>query len=155
KAESEALTTGQNGLGFANSLPGASQAPQAFTAESFMVSVANNLKSSPQNATDEYGVAVLPPPRIAADLPVGSLGSNQTPYHVRRYLPPKVVRQLTLGRLKRPLSFARMPFPTAGDSETTGLLYAARLTNGYQLYYFFPLTQVQIELGQVLRTLVL
>jgi two-component system sensor histidine kinase MtrB len=153
KAESEAVTQGNNGLGFADSLPGASQAPQASTEESFMSSVVYNLQASGQNP-DQYGVAVLPPLSIASTAYVGSIGPD-LPVNVKHYLPPNIVSQVASGSLKWPLSFARMPFPAAGDSETTGLLYAARLTNGYQLYYFFPLTQVQTELGQVLRTLVL
>jgi len=38
----------------------------------------------------------------------------------------------------------------------TGLLYGARFGNGnYELYFFFPLTQMQIQLGVILRTLAL
>ena len=41
------------------------------------------------------------------------------------------------------------------DRETTGLLYAAPFGQQYGLFYFFPLTQLQNELGVVLRTLAL
>jgi len=151
KAEAEALTQAQDGLTFAQSLPSGSEVPQAATAEQFMSIVVNNLKASGENPAQDYGVAVgvpsLNPPvyvaYIADNLPT-------------QYLPARVVSQVTSSRQANTLigSFARMPFPGPGDSETTGLLYAAPFGE-YQLYYFFPLTQVQAELGQVLRTLVL
>ncbi len=148
KAESEALTQATDGLTFAQSLPDASNTPQASTAESFMRSVVNSLKSSGQNAADEYGVAVGLPnqnPPVFVKLAADNLPN----------LPARVVAQMTSNHRVKPIfSFARMPYPSVNDAETSGLLYGAHFGSGYQLYYFFPLTQVQAELGQVLRTLV-
>lgn len=147
KAESEAKTQGQVGLTIAQGLPGASDVPRkASTVEQFMYNVVNSLKSTGQNLADEYGVAVHLPD---LNLPVADAANNLPS------LPAKVVDQITSGKPTELLSFARMPYPEAGDNETIGLLYAARFGSDYQLYYFFPLTQVQAELGQVLRTLVL
>ena len=148
KAESEAKTQAQVGLTIAQGLPGASDVPRkASTVEQFMYNVVNSLKSTGQNPADEYGVAVYSPD---PNLPLADAANNMaTP------LPKKVVDQITSGRPAELLSFARLAYPQAGGSETTGLLYAARFGSDYQLYYFFPLTQVQAELGQVLRTLVL
>ncbi|HYK32764.1 MAG TPA: HAMP domain-containing protein, partial [Streptosporangiaceae bacterium] len=149
KAESEAQTQASDGLTFAESWPSASQVPQASTPEPFMINLVNSLKSSGQNAAD-YGIAVAVS-QVNSPVYVASVWDNL------QYLPAKVVQQVTSRRPKHVLAFARMPYPDAGGSETTGLLYAANfgIDNAYQLYYFFPLTQVQIELDQVLRTLVL
>jgi len=151
KAESEAQTQAFDGLTFAESWPSASQVPQASTPEPFMINLVNSLKSSGQNAAD-YGIAVAVS-QVNSPVYVASVWDNLP----TQYLPARVVQQVTSRRPKRVLAFARMPYPGAGGSETTGLLYAAPfgIDNAYQLYYFFPLTQVQIELDQVLRTLVL
>jgi two-component system, OmpR family, sensor histidine kinase MtrB len=153
KAEIEAETQAFDGLTFAESQPSSSTVPAAPAAEQFMDNLVNSLKSSGQNPANEYGIAVsvtdVYPPVYVASV------SDNLP---TRYLPANVVGKVTSSRATEPLlSFARMPYPQAGSSETTGLLYAAQFGIGrdYQLYYFFPLTQVQAELGQVLRTLVL
>ena len=156
KAETEAKTLAQDGLFFAQSRPSASAVPQASTAELFVYNLVQSLKSSGQNPADEYGVAVgvsdlVPPVYVAS-------AADHLPTHYLRYLPAKVVAAVRSSRATEPLlAFARIPYPGARDSETSGLLYAAQfgIDHDYQLYYFFPLTEVQIELGQVLRTLVL
>lgn len=153
KAEAEAETQAFDGLTFAQSQPSSSNVPQASTAGRFMYFVVTSLKSSGQNPANEYGIAVAATD-VYPPVYVASVADN-LPTH---YLPANVVGQVTSSRATEPLlSFARMPYPQAGSSETTGLLYAAQfgIDHDYQLYYFFPLTQVQAELGQVLRTLVL
>ncbi len=149
KAESEAYTQAGDGLTFAQSLPAAANAPGPSSAEQFMQSVVNSLKSSNQNPADEYGVAVGLPPAAPVywSYAYNNLATGD--------LPPKVVSQVTASRPTQPVfDFARMPYPKGGP-ETTGLLYAAQFGSEYQLYYFFPLTQLQAELGVVLRTLAL
>ena len=151
KAESEAFTQAGDGLTFAQSLPGAANLPQASTAEPFMFSVVKSLKSSGQNTADEYGVAVGLPnldPQVFGVTPLFVADNLPT-------LPTRVVAQVTSKRGVTPIfSIAKMPYPRAGDAETSGLLYAGQFGSAYELYYFFPLTQVQAELAQVLRTLV-
>lgn len=49
--------------------------------------------------------------------------------------------------------FASMPYPQPGSAKTSGLLYAAPFGSDYELYYFFPLSQLQNELSLVQRTL--
>ena len=151
KAESEAQTQAFDGLTFAESLVSGSPVPQESTPEPFMYNLVKSLKSSGQNAAD-YGIAVAVS-QFNSPVYVASVHNNLP----TQYLPAKVVDQVTSRRGKPLLAFARMPYPDAGGSETTGLLYAAPfgIDNAYQLYYFFPLTQVQTELDQVLRTLVL
>ncbi len=74
-------------------------------------------------------------------------------------LPPKVVSEVAAesarNRTKPVFDFARMPMPGDRGTDTTGLLFGAPLGNQYALYYFFPLTQLQTELGVVLRALAL
>ncbi len=48
-----------------------------------------------------------------------------------------------------------MSYPSATNSPVAGLVYGVPVGNYYQLYYFFPLTQVQQTLGQIQRTFLL
>src|SRR5215472_7220029 len=160
KAESEALAQANDGLTFAESLPDASRVPKGSAPVRFMSSLVNDLKFSGQtpNPADAYGVAVGVSDVYPAVYPKFVADGTFPTHGGTLYLPPRVVAAITSGRvINHPLSFARMPYPAAGGSQTTGLLYAESfgVNHDYQLYYFFPLTQVQSELGQVLRTLVL
>jgi two-component system sensor histidine kinase MtrB len=160
KAESEAATQAHTGLTLAESQPDTLQVPKGLAPEPFMSSLVDDLKFSGQNQADEYGIAVgvsesyVPVyPKFVADptFPINPSTGNLD-------LPPEVVAAVTSSRATKPrLYFARMPYPGAGGKETTGLLYAAQfgVNHDYQLYYFFPLSQVQGELGQVLLSLVL
>jgi two-component system sensor histidine kinase MtrB len=150
KAEETAVTQASDGLTFAQSQRLATQFPGA-QSEQFMHDVVNSLKSSDQVPADQFGVAVgLPPSNppvftssVSANLPT-------------QFLPQGLVDSIYAHRKMRSVFvFARIPYPKAGGRETTGLLYAAPFGIKYGLFYFFPLTQLQNELGVVLRTLAL
>jgi two-component system, OmpR family, sensor histidine kinase MtrB len=150
KAKESAITQASDGLTFAQSLQAATETPGAGS-ELFMYNVVKSLKSSDEVPADQYGVAVgLPrsnPPvftsSVSASLPT-------------QFLQHRLLNRVYAHRRMKPVFyFARIPYPKTGGAETTGLLYAAPFGSQYGLFYFFPLTQLQDELGVVLRTLAL
>ena len=52
-------------------------------------------------------------------------------------------------------TFTSMSYPSAANSPVAGLVYGVPVGDYYQLYYFFPLTQVQQTLAQIQRTFLL
>jgi two-component system, OmpR family, sensor histidine kinase MtrB len=150
-AEQGFYTQAAGGLTFAQSLPAAEREPQGSSASQFMSGVVNTLKSPGQNPADAYGVAVEVPLNLVVYLPYAesNLDTNA--------LPGNVVRQVQARRQPLPvLKIVHMPYPGNPGSpgpETEGLLYANWFGSDYQLYYFFPLTQLQTELSLVLKTL--
>ncbi|HET7014890.1 MAG TPA: MtrAB system histidine kinase MtrB [Streptosporangiaceae bacterium] len=150
KAEESAITQASDGLTFAQSQQAAVTYPDA-SSEQFMYNTVKSLKSSDEVPADQYGVAVglpgLNPPVFTSSV------SDNLPVE---FLPPKLVKETYNNRKMKPVfAFARLPYPTADGRETAGLLYAAPFGSKYGLFYFFPLTQLQNELGVVLRTLAL
>ncbi len=111
------------------------------------------LKSSGQNQTADYGVAVTVLPNLNPPA-VWAAAESNLDYHS---LPVVAQRQAHGQANGPPLIFASMPYPTPASPKTSGLLYAAPFGSGnaYQLYYFFPLTQLQNELFLIERTLAL
>jgi two-component system sensor histidine kinase MtrB len=152
RSEASASTQAHNGLTFAMSQPNISSLPGP-KANEFMYNLANSLRPSGESPADEYGIAVgviRPNPPVywsyaAYDLPVSALPVAAVSHVAAHRGNASAVR----------FELARMPYPGAGGPETTGLLYAAPFGSDYGLYYFFPLTGLQAELGVVLRTLAL
>jgi two-component system, OmpR family, sensor histidine kinase MtrB len=150
KAEESAITQASDGLTFAQSQKIATEFPGAFS-EQFMYNTVKSLRSSDEVPADQYGVAVGLP-RLDPPVFTSSVSDNLP----TQYLPPKLVHEIYTNRKTHHVFvFARIPYPRAGGQETAGLLYAAPFGNQYGLFYFFPLTQLQNELGVVLRTLAL
>jgi len=147
-AKVSAYTQASDGLVIAQATPGVFGPPAS---ENLAYNIVNGLKSSGQNPTADYGVAVtvlqnLNPPAVfrAARLNLDTASL------------PASVRQTAKGQSGKPrMIFASMPYPGAHDPRTSGLLYAAPFGNAYELYYFFPLTQLQNELFLIQRTLAL
>lgn len=148
-AKVSAYTQASDGRVFAQAAPGALRSPGPGS-EDMAYNIVNGLKSSGQNPTADYGVAVtvlqnLTPPatwRAAQH----SLDTSSL---------PASVKQTAETQLRQPsMIFASMPYPGV-RGRTSGLLYAAPFGNAYELYYFFPLTQLQNELQLIQRTLAL
>ena len=150
-AKVQALTQATNGLAFVMAQPGISADPGQGSQEQ-MYQALNNLKpSTSQSVGQEYGAAITV---------LSGLSSPATWSAVRFNMPtedlPAAVTPAAIKRTAAPtLRFARLPYPSPGGSPTTGLLYAAPFGSAYDLYYFFPVTQLQNELSWVQRTLVL
>lgn len=149
-AEVSAATQASDGFAFAKATPGVLDPPGPGS-----VNLANyivdGLKSSGQNPEGDYGVAVtvlqgLTPP---ADWKAVSRGVDTN------RLPASMVQTLGSASKKPAMSFASMPYPASDSPRTSGLLYAAHFGSDYELYYFFPLTQLQNELVLIERTLAL
>ncbi len=107
----------------------------------------HRLLASGQNPGADYGVAITVRPNLRR--PTGRRTRASLDY---RALPQAIT--LAPGQ-KQQMIFASMPYPDATDPRTSGLLYAARFGSAYNLYYFFPLDQLQNELFLIQRTLVL
>lgn len=121
------------------------------SAGTVMTNVLGSLTASDENSGDEYGVAVVLPPdptqprfpyAYSTNLPVG-------------WLPKSMIERVGDDRTRPDFIYARLPYPAEGSPLTPGLLYGAPFGSAYQLYYFFPLTQLQQELLLVQRTLAL
>ncbi len=150
QAAASARTQASDGLAFAQTEAGVTSQPDA-SAGTVMTNVLGSLTASDENSGDEYGVAVVLPPdptqprfpyAYSTNLPVG-------------WLPKSMIERVGDDRTRPDFIYARLPYPAEGSPLTPGLLYGAPFGSAYQLYYFFPLTQLQQELLLVQRTLAL
>jgi two-component system sensor histidine kinase MtrB len=148
-AEVSAYTQASDGLVFAEATPGVLRPPGPGSAN-LAYNIVKGLQSSGQNPTADYGVAVTMLPNqgafsLAAE---GHMDTNS--------LPASAKRAALLNRDAKPsMTFVSMPYPGPNSPKTSGLLYAAPFPSAYELYYFFPLTQLQNELFLIQRTLAL
>ena len=151
-AKAQSHTQASDGLVFAQADPAALKPPGP-DSQDLVFKIVSSLKSSGQSPGADYGVAVtvrrdLSPPAYWAAV------QSSLDYHS---LPPSVA-QSARGHAGKPVKiFASMPYPNSTSPKTSGLLYAAPFgfDNDYELYYFFPLSQLQNELVLIQRTLVL
>ncbi|MHB1433895.1 MAG: MtrAB system histidine kinase MtrB, partial [Streptosporangiaceae bacterium] len=120
------------------------------SARTVMSDVVNVLTSGSQSSGVNYGVAVALPTNLAGPRAYVSAVDVNLPD-----LPAGLIRQTAALRGVQKFSYADLPYPAPGNPRTPGLLYAASFGSGYQLYYFFPLTQLQQELSTVLQTMAL
>jgi two-component system sensor histidine kinase MtrB len=120
-----------------------------------MSSIAQHLQ--PQSAVasqSDYRVAIMLAPRYGGP-PVYRLGVavGIVPGQIPARLVSKVNSLQQKG--KDPVSFtpASMSYPSGSSHPVPGLVYGVPVGSYYQLYYFFPLTQVQQSLALIQRTL--
>jgi two-component system, OmpR family, sensor histidine kinase MtrB len=150
-AEVSAYTQASDGLVFAQAEPGVLK-PPGVDSEELASNIVSSLQSSGENPGSDYGVAVTILPNLSPPAVWAAVQSKLD------YQSLPGVKQQAQGQPKKPpMIFAKMPYPTATSPETSGLLYAAPFGygNAYELYYFFPLTQLQNELSLIQRTLAL
>jgi two-component system, OmpR family, sensor histidine kinase MtrB len=149
-AKVSAYTQASDGRVFAQATPGVLRQP-GLDSEQLAYNIVKGLKSSGQNPTGDYGVAVTVLPDL--NTPV-FWKAAQT--HLDTNSLPVSARQPALKRSgKANIIFASMPYPGPNSPRTSGLLYAASFGSRYELYYFFPLSQLQNELFLIERTLAL
>ncbi len=120
------------------------------SARTVMSDVVNVLTAGSQSSGVNYGVAVALPKSLAGPHAYVSAVDVNLPE-----LPAGLIRQTAALRGVQKFSYADLPYPAPGSPPIPGLLYAASFGSGYQLYYFFPLTQLQQELSTVLQTMAL
>jgi two-component system, OmpR family, sensor histidine kinase MtrB len=146
-AETQALTQASNGLTFASADPAALR-PPGQGSKDLVNKILTSLKSNGQSPGADYGVAVT----------LGGYYGRQA-FWAAQYnkIDPQALPSSVLGSHAKKFIFASMPYPGPGSPNAVGMLYAAPFGfgNAYELYYFFPLSQLQGELGLIQRTLAL
>lgn len=149
--EAQATNLVDQGLITAETAPGVKLRPGP-TAQDLMGSIVDQLRGS--GAEIGYGVAIIVragyqgPPVYAAGVTAGI---------VRGQIPARLTTRVNDLQRKLQISpsftFARMNDPSGSAGPVPGLVYGVPVGNYYQLYYFFPLSQVQQSLSQIQRTL--
>jgi len=148
----------ENGLITAESQPGINSRPSGGATQDLMGSVISDLQPAP-DAESPYGVAIM----LAAGYsgpPVYRLGDTagvviSPTSQIPDRLVSKVNQLQKKGESTPSFTFTSMSYPSPTNVPVAGLVYGVPVGGYYQLYYFFPLTQVQQTLAQIQRTFLL
>jgi two-component system, OmpR family, sensor histidine kinase MtrB len=110
----------------------------------------------PPNAESPYGVAITLAPGYSGP-PVyrGGVVAGVVTTEIPAKLTSRVDELQKRGKSTASFTFASMSSPTDAKVLEPGLVYGAPVNSYYQLYYFFPLNQLQQNLAQIQRTLLL
>jgi two-component system, OmpR family, sensor histidine kinase MtrB len=145
----------ENGLIAAESEPGVNSHPNGAATQDLMGSIISDLQPVPDTESP-YGVAIM----LAAGYsgpPVYRLG--ETAGVVTSQIPARLVSKVDQLQRKDEstpsFTFTSMSYPSPTSTPVAGLVYGVPVGGYYQLYYFFPLTQVQQTLAQIQRTFLL
>jgi two-component system, OmpR family, sensor histidine kinase MtrB len=144
-----------NGLISAQAQPGVNTRPNGTTTQALMDTIVGRLTPTPDTQSP-YGVAIMlgggfaGPPVFRSGETVG-LQTTQLPNR----LVSKVSELQQKGKSTASFTFAGMSPPGSSRIVESGLVYGVPVGPYYQLYYFFPLTQVQQNLIQIQRSLLL
>ncbi|HTW05266.1 MAG TPA: MtrAB system histidine kinase MtrB [Streptosporangiaceae bacterium] len=141
----------------AEAQPGINAPPDAKDAPTptFMGNLVQKLQP-PADAENSYGVAVVLPPDYSGPpvyRPGETAGLAYTQIPSR--LIAKVAELQKKGVSSASFTYSSMSYPSDTSPLVPGLIYGVPAGPYYQLYYFFPLTQVQQSLVQIQRTLLL
>jgi two-component system sensor histidine kinase MtrB len=143
-----------NGLITAKSQPGVTSTPSGAATQDLVLSIVTKLEPPPDSES-AYGVLIKLAPGYSGV--VYRFGENAG--IVFGQIPPALktrVNELQKATQDTPsFTFASMSYPSGANSPVAGLAYGVPVGLYYQLYYFFPLTQVQQTLGQIQRTFLL
>jgi two-component system, OmpR family, sensor histidine kinase MtrB len=156
--QAKELQTGnvvENGLVSAQTEAAVDSRPDGKTSLNLMDTIIGKVQP-PADADSSYAVAIM----LAAGYsgpPVYRLG--ETAGIVTSQLPARLVSKVDelqkKGEFTASFTFSSMSYPSSSGSPEPGLVYGVPVGPYYQLYYFFPLTQVQASLAQIQRTLLL
>jgi two-component system, OmpR family, sensor histidine kinase MtrB len=142
-----------NGLITAKSQPGVNSPPSGAATQDLVVTIITKLQPPPDSEST-YGVAVKLAPGYSGVV----YRFGETAGVVFRQIPSALdtrVNELQKSTQDTPsFTFTSMNYPSA-TSSVAGLVYGVPVGPYYQLYYFFPLTQVQQTLAQIERTFLL
>jgi two-component system, OmpR family, sensor histidine kinase MtrB len=145
----------ENGLVTAESQTGVGAKPNGGSAQDLMGTIVSKLQPAPETESP-YGVALILAVGYSGP-PVYRLG--ETAGVVPGQLPDRLVTKVDSlqkkGESTPSFTFTSMSYPSAANPPVAGLVYGVPVGSYYQLYYFFPLTQVQQTLAQVQRTFLL
>jgi two-component system, OmpR family, sensor histidine kinase MtrB len=143
-----------DGLPTAQTEPGVLARPSGSATQNLMDTIVSKLQAPPE-AESSYGVAVM----LASGYSGTVFRAGETAGVVTSELPLKLRSKVDAlqkeGKSKASFTFASMGSPSAPGVLVPGLVYGVPVGPYYQLYYFFPLTQVQQSLNQIQRTLLL
>jgi two-component system sensor histidine kinase MtrB len=137
----------------ADATPGANTRPSGRNTQDLMYSIVDRLGFR-ANGDSGYGVAILVASGYAG-VPVYRAGvtegipSEQIPARLQA----KVDDLQKRGESSPSFTFTSMSYPSSSSPPVSGLVYGVPVGSYYQLYYFFPLTQVEASLAQIQRTL--
>jgi two-component system, OmpR family, sensor histidine kinase MtrB len=138
----------ENGLPSARTTAGVDTRPNGEASQNLMDTIVASLEPPP-NAESSYGVAIELAPGYSGP-PV--YWDAETAGVVTTEIPDKLVSKVNELQ-KDGKSTVSFTFTSMGSEP--GLVYGVPVGNYYQLYYFFPLNQVQQSLAQIQRTLLL
>ena len=142
-----------NGLITAKLMPGVDSPPNGTTTQDLVVSIVKKLEP-PADSESSYAVAIWLAPGYSG----AAFRAGETAGVVRKKVPGALVAKVNQLQKTNPppsFTFTSMSYPSAANGPVAGLVYGVPVGPYYQLYYFFPLTQVQQTLGQIQRTFLL
>jgi len=138
----------------ADATPGVNIRPSGRGTQDLMYSIVDRLGYR-ANGDSGYGVAILVasgysgPPVYRAGVTEG-IPADQIPARLQ----DKVDDLQKRGESSPSFTFTSMTYPSSSSAPVPGLVYGVPVVGSYyQLYYFFPLTQVEASLAQIQRTL--
>jgi two-component system, OmpR family, sensor histidine kinase MtrB len=146
----------ENGLVTAESQAGVDSRPSGGATQDLMDSIISKLQPAP-DAESPYAVSLM----LAAGYrgpPIYRAGQTAGIGQIPDRLVNKVGQLQKKGKSTPSFTFTTMSYPSSATpvaAPVAGLVYGVPVGGYYQLYYFFPLTQVQQTLAQVQRTFLL
>jgi two-component system, OmpR family, sensor histidine kinase MtrB len=143
-----------DGLPTAHTEPGVELRPSGAATQNLMDTIVSKLQAPPE-AESSYGVAVM----LAGGYSGTVFRAGDSAGVVTSELPTKLISKVNelqkTGKSTASFTFATMGSPSSPGILVPGLVYGVPVGPYYQLYYFFPLTQVQQSLTQIQHTLLL
>jgi two-component system sensor histidine kinase MtrB len=139
----------------ADATPGVNTRPSDRGTQDLMDLIVDRLGFRANGAGDSgYGVAILLASGYSGP-PVYRLGVTEgiPAEQIPARLHGKVDDLQKRGETSSSFTFTRMTYPSSTSPPVPGLVYGVPVGPYYQLYYFFPLTQVEASLAQIQRTL--
>jgi two-component system, OmpR family, sensor histidine kinase MtrB len=150
--EAQAGNVVDSGQISAETAPGVDSVPNTASVQDLMWSIVHQLEAN--GPESDYGVAITLAPPYGGP-PVYRRG--WTSGVVTAQIPQRLINKLNSLQKKGEglASFTptSMDYPSPDSHAVAGLLYGVPVGSYYQLYYFFPLTQVQQSLALIQRTL--
>jgi two-component system, OmpR family, sensor histidine kinase MtrB len=143
-----------DGLPTAHTENGVELRPGGAATQNLMDTIVSKLQAPPE-AESSYGVAVM----LANGYSGTVFRAGDSAGVVTSELPTKLISRVNelqrAGKSTASFTFATMGSPSSPGILVPGLVYGVPVGPYYQLYYFFPLTQVQQSLTQIQHTLLL
>jgi two-component system, OmpR family, sensor histidine kinase MtrB len=143
-----------NGLIIAKSQPGVTSTPNGAATQDLVLSIVTKLQPPPDSEST-YGVAIKLAPGYSGMVYRFGEAAGVVFAQIPKALTAKVNELQKTTQETPSFTFTSMSYPSGTKGRVAGLVYGVPVGYYYQLYYFFPLTQVQQTLGQIERTFLL